>query len=264
VCLSGFLIPKSFEDSSGWLHFAWKRLLRVGPAFITALAFIATVFGPRMALQSLTPYFTIGLVMVGVDAVLWSLMVEEFLYASHAILRRTKLWGIAAVVLLGAICVVGALLGPQPAVLRLFQCGAAYSLGNLAYLFRQRLSKIDWRLVGLLAIAAIACFQFTSFTPIMLCGSVFTILALWRAPQVKLRIPDLSYGMYIYHQPILIALKGKLGVDGMWLLIWTFAMVIPAAITSWYLLESRALKLKDLPWQFRQKPTQATATGSFR
>jgi len=66
-------------------------------------------------------------------------------------------------------------------------------------------------------------------------------------PQVPLRIPDLSYGIYVYHMPILLATSAR-GLHN-WPLILAFTVGFSAL--SWYLVEKPVLSLKS-----RSRPTQ--------
>jgi peptidoglycan/LPS O-acetylase OafA/YrhL len=258
VCLSGLLIPGSFEGSSGWGHFAWKRLLRVGPAMIASLILVWAIFGTHQFFVSWLPYLTAGLVMIGCNSVLWSLMVEEVLYLSHAILRLRKLWNAENVATITVLLTIAAMFAPvRGEIIRWFQCGAAYSVGNLMYLNREKIERLNWRALALCAVASIVVFQFTNVVPIMLLSSGLTILALRNAPQFEKRIPDLSYGLYIYHLPILIALKVKGEMSGFPILITGMGLAFAAAIGSWYLMESQALKLKESPWNLPKKSPRA-------
>jgi len=251
VMLSGLLIPGSFEGSRGWGHFAWKRLLRVGPAMVVSLLAIAFLFGLVPMERSLIPYITAGLIMVGYNAALWSLMVEEILYASHAVLRIGKIWKAETIAVLIVLCVAGSFLPVRSEVMRLFQCAAAYSIGNLAYLNIAKVNSWKWQWLTLGAVVSIGAFLLTHTTPVMLTGSIFTILALRNMPQVPLpeKWPDLSYGIYIYHEPILIALKMKAGMVGNPLIVYTMGIAFVVACLSWFLLESQALKFKNQPWR---------------
>jgi peptidoglycan/LPS O-acetylase OafA/YrhL len=254
VCLSGLLIPGSFEGSQGWGHFAWKRLLRVGPAMIASMLLVWAIFGTHQFAISWLPYLTAGLIMVGCNGVLWSLMVEEVLYLSHAGLRLAKIWNAETVAALALVCMLVSIFTPfRGEIIRWFQCGAAYSIGNLMYLNREKLDRMNWRSLAPFAIASVVAFQFTSFAPVMLAASALVILTLRNAPQFEKRIPDLSYGLYIYHLPILIALKVKLGMSGLAILEVGGALALLTSITSWYLLESQALKWKENPWKLPKK-----------
>lgn len=217
VLLSGFLIPGSFETSNGWGHFAWKRFLRVMPAFATSLVICAAVFGPKMIWPILVTYLTAGFISAGANGPVWSLMVEEVLYGFHALGRKTKfLWSQRAAIW----CLVGTafvwLLLRRWMDVRLFNPGAdpdqhlapvfAFFLGNVLSFHKDRILK--W----LPALPA---------------------------------IPDLSYGVYIYHFPILMwcVYFQKLPQNAS--IAVTVLGTLTVSMLSWYFVEKPALKLKN-------------------
>jgi peptidoglycan/LPS O-acetylase OafA/YrhL len=63
---------------------------------------------------------------------------------------------------------------------------------------------------------------------------------------VPFRIPDLSYGAYIYHLPLImfiaINFKPQTLPDMLWMLA---AGLIPICLLSWYLVEKPALRFKE-------------------
>lgn len=258
VCLSAFLIPASFERSDGWRTFAWKRVLRVVPAFVLSFALVAILIGPQALGPTLLCYASLGLLGVATaNGPLWSLSVEEVLYALHGLKRRFNLWRWPVVFALFVVCCAVPVLFPNPLTDRIMQAGAAFFLGNLAFMYRKQLERLSW--FTILAAGALfwylphyrniglAAWQFTSS---LTCLSV--VLLAWRLPQPKWRMPDLSYGIYIYHRPILTVFAAICG-SKIAAVPYTLAATFVLAALSWYLVEKPILKRKDRPWQFPRK-----------
>ena len=86
--LSGFLVLRSRETTATWGRFAFKRLLRVGPAFVASLLLIAVLFGIPDALHSLSAWANLGAHLVTdsyKNLPLWSLGWEEIFYVVLAV-----------------------------------------------------------------------------------------------------------------------------------------------------------------------------------
>lgn len=88
----------------------------------------------------------------------------------------------------------------------------------------------------------------TPFMPLMtalLAGVVLSFAYTWRGAAAVLRGSDLSYGIYLYHMPIVVTL-GLLGYGrdaSVWLVLVGGSLVLAAL--SWYLIERPALRLKE-------------------
>jgi len=114
IAISGFLITQSLTQSHSYRHFAWKRVLRIGPAFLVSLALVTALGGSVVG--ALVDWLSVLLdwAAQGVNPPLWSLSLEEVLYFCLALLfvlgvyrqRRTTI-----VTLLG-LCVLLACLAP--------------------------------------------------------------------------------------------------------------------------------------------------------
>jgi peptidoglycan/LPS O-acetylase OafA/YrhL len=280
VCLSGLLIPGSFETSNGWGHFAWKRLLRVGPAFALALGLVMALFGPLAALPTLLCYVTLGIVQVGMNGVLWSLMVEEILYASHAVMQIRKWWNAEAVAVLLCLCILVCSFHLPNLEDRLVRAAAAYFMGNLFYFNLPKIERIPWPVYAVGAVWAIGWSRYPIgrsmdlpynqlygsasplHLPLLLLSVGFVVLAARQIPQVKIgKMPDLSYGTYIYHKPLLLTFSA-LGFAG-WELAWVgLGSTLALAVLSWYLVEDKALKWKNSPPTLSRRRAKIEVMGA--
>jgi peptidoglycan/LPS O-acetylase OafA/YrhL len=250
VGLSGFLIPQSLERSRDLRHFARKRMLRTLPALVPLLAAIALVFGFGSTLGAMIQYLTAGYLgrFQGVTLPLWSLIVEDALYACMAGLfvfgAHRSVWvtlPILAALLFGEQYVTDSM-----TKYRLFDTSIAFFTGNLIYILHSRVRNLSWIWPAVVVTACIAgwvdILGAVEF-PVLI-GSV-VVLAM-TLPQIPGRIPDLSYGIYIWHAPILMALLNPVGMarDKYWVFA-TSALTVIAALCSWYLVEKKALSRKN-------------------
>jgi peptidoglycan/LPS O-acetylase OafA/YrhL len=207
-----------------------------------------------------------------VNGSLWTVPWELLCYAMMAALMIVGVAGRAwvAALLLVALLIAAALplaLGrgalPSPAEDLLwwprFVEGAKvvpyFFLGSLAFLLRDRIPQ-DGRLAFacfllILLVGAVGDFAWAS-APLLwlLAGPPMVYLAIWlgltRLPMPRLLLGnDLSYGVYLWHFPILQTLLFVLGIKSWWVL---FLLAIPpvllAAVMSWVLVERPALKLR--------------------
>jgi hypothetical protein len=144
VGLSGFLIPQSLERSRDLWHFAWKRVVRTIPALVPLMVAIGIVFGFKRVLGAIAQYLTAGYYgkFVGVTLPLWSLIVEDALYACIAMLFVVGLYRKVWVTLpILAALIFGATYIKDPMTeYRLFHTSIAFFTGNLIYIFHD----IDW------------------------------------------------------------------------------------------------------------------------
>ncbi|MOA45517.1 hypothetical protein D3C78_1679190 [compost metagenome] len=65
---------------------------------------------------------------------------------------------------------------------------------------------------------------------------------------VPFKFPDISYGIYIFHMPIIQYLLFTKGVDSLAaMLLLTTALLVPFSLASWYCIEKPALRFKRKP-----------------
>jgi peptidoglycan/LPS O-acetylase OafA/YrhL len=263
VGLSGFLIPQSLERSRDLWHFAWKRVVRTIPALVPLMVAIGIVFGFKRVLGAIAQYLTAGYYgkFVGVTLPLWSLIVEDALYACIAMLFVVGLYRKVWVTLpILAALIFGATYIKDPMTeYRLFHTSIAFFTGNLVYIFHDQVRRIPWFVPA--AVTAASLTGYLDFLgrlgfPVLI-GTVI-VLAI-TLPQLSWRIPDLSYGIYIWHAPIMLALLGPFAMARAmpWIIV-TSVLTLVAALMSWYLVEKRALRHKDAPPTWMQWRSQNT------
>lgn len=279
---SGFLVTKSMVYRGDTPSFISARALRIFPALIVHVLFVMIVIGPlatnasmidfvsdpdwyMQPLRVLTFYQT-DMILPRIfesnseqfgSAPLWTLRFEVLAYIGTLLvfslgLLRRKWMVLLQFVLpsLGWILLQSfGLLSALPATIEnLFRFGIAYGLGASIYAYRDRLT-FSW-----ISLAIMICASFLlRNTPVI--EVIMNVLLAWlifrvaymRLPSFKWmqRIPDLSYGIYIYHWCVLQMLfywMPHLSVIELFAL--TFPPTVGLAALSWYIVEKPALRSK--------------------
>jgi len=259
VALSGFLIPQSFSASRGWQDFAWRRFIRVYPALIASFALVLILGMGNRLVDTLMTYCTAGLI-VGMTAngALWSLIVEEACYSWHVLSRLCKWWSLQTSIA-GCVVFLGlfALTQSNVALRLILVTIACFFAGNILLFCKPKLDRSHYALwfVGLVASSALWMVVRGSLItgPLVAFMSICAVAFCYRAPQLP-HFPDFSYGIYIYHVPILITLMRW---HAQALMPLTLGTAICVAIGSWYLIEKPVLRLKNRPWKFPEKATKS-------
>ena len=249
VGLSGFLIPQSLDRSRTLRQFARKRVLRTIPALIPMLLAITVIWGPAGARGAITQYLTAGYhgVFRGVTLPLWSLIVEDALYLVAALLFLANVhrrWKVPAATL-AALLVIDAVVSDEVTRYRLLSTSIAFFAGMLVASFYDVLRRRSWAWPALGATAAVShrlVFLGSAEAPFLIACVLVVAITL---PQVRWKPPDLSYGIYIWHAPIMLALlEGGMTRGAVWLSA-AAAATIGMAAASWYLVEKPALRLEN-------------------
>jgi len=250
LAISGYYVLQSYEKSSSWRSFFWKRFLRVMPAFVVSLYICWLISGTDGITQSLRYYFTLGLTTYrGVpNTNLWSLFAEELCYVLLAILFtlgaykiRWPIWIAFLVSSAFSTWQAGHATPDQFYIPILWNIFPSFFAGSLVYIYRDKIKGADWR-GFVLVIGAILLPYVHIFHPYIWAGSwipglLMGVGILWvrRLPMPK--IVDISYGVYIYQIPIF------------WLCNFHLQLYLSAllyfCVTSWYLIEKPALRLKN-------------------
>ena len=251
VCLSGLVIPGSYSKSVNWKEFVAKRVRRVYPAFFASFLLVIALGGHVW--PTFMVYLTCGFIVspLAMNGPLWSLMAEEILYCSHIIARLRKLWSPLTAFSMCILCTYLAFrFGENPVVDRNLRVASSFFLANTALFYMEALSKLSfvtygavWAFVRVLGVHYGIGGNHALSVPISSLSALMLVMALRNAPQFKWQIPDLSYGVYIYHFPILKVLPSPL----------VFPLVFGLALGSWYLLEKPALQLKEFRVSHRMR-----------
>lgn len=271
--LSGFLIVKSWRSNPAPLSFLANRVLRIYPGFIVAILICAFVVGPsfaapgyfqnfhwkefsfamaRLSLKGIPDVFP-GTPQAELNSSVWTISYEFKCYllvlacGMTRLLDRRWLWPslffVSAVVHIANI--VGIVHVPFYFYIRFLM---AFTAGGCFYLYR---SHIPWRssAAWICLAVAIGCLFSKALAEPALC--VFWAYALFyyaSAGKALLgfnRLPDVSYGVYLYAWPInKMVLWWAPAMNLVPLIATVFVLSVIAGTASWYLVEGPFMRLK--------------------
>lgn len=278
--LSGFLIADSLEHRRDPFTYAASRFARLMPA-LAALSLIAVVgIGPFVtsldpaaywaSLQTWTfplqvlAFLNTSQGPAGIfstnpwagefSAPLWTLRYEVIAYAAAALLFFTPLpWSRRAVLVYLLIAGVAYMalryLWPEAPglILASARLGSAFLIGMAVYLWRDRLPVAAW--IGLAALPvwlALGATPTAELAMNVVIASVLFWVAFARLGLPTGRaLPDWSYGIYIWHYPVMQIVVHAYPAASPWLI---FAIAAPVtamiAALSWRFIEKPALGRK--------------------
>ena len=275
---SGFLVTASMMHRRRVLDFAVARGLRIYPALIVHVLFLILLVGAANTTLPLSAYLThpdtwlqLPKVLTFTDldvflpgtfesnheryasAPLWTLRFELMAYIGTAVVFALGLmrhrWMVACqfvgfALAWPALHVLGLWDGLPPTLQNIFRFGLAYGLGAAIWACREQM-PFRWAVLPLLIAAtwigadwAVGEVAFN-----MMVGYGLFLLAYCDLPRVEL--PDISYGVYIYHWPVLQWLAAKnpdMGTPT--LLMASVPIVVGISWLSWQLVEKPMLARK--------------------
>lgn len=281
--LSGFLITRSFLTLESFPRFVWHRFLRIAPGFWVCLLVTTFVVAPLAALlQGLSAaipftgepsalrylFGNAGLLIVQYDiagilagtpmgvsfnGALWTLFFEAFCYLLIAVLGGVGVLRQRRIIVPLILVVLAVLTILQEAGLpvfvndRVLRLTFVFLLGAAAYLYADRLLMH----IGLAAVSAsLFLVSVAAFADYRVLGAApLAYLLVWFG--AGFRWPwsmraDLSYGLYIYHWPVLqlLVLTGLGGAATPLFVTVGLAIVTLVAALSWFGIEKPALRRK--------------------
>lgn len=279
---SGFLVTKSMLYRGDMAEYGSARGLRIYPALIAHVLFVMFIMGPFVTDMPLWEFFTdpqfytqpfqvlsfyqTDMVLPGAlltsdepiaSGALWTLRYEILAYIGTALaftlgFMRRK-WMLFAQFAGYAILWMGAhvtgLYDQVPAMIQaLLRFGMCYGLGAAIYAYRDILTFniIGIPLLGLFTALFSGTPAFELMTNIWL-GYIVFWFAYVKIPALDSlkKLPDVSYGIYIYHWCLLQWIFYKVpSLSHMQLLILTIIGTVLISILSWYLIEKPILKQK--------------------
>lgn len=252
--ISGFLVLKSFSESGSWKDFAKKRFLRIVPALLVSFALSYALVGPQFAMNSMITWLTGGLVTLekASNLPLWSLLWEEIAYATLAILwlcgaYKRVAWIWALFFASTAFVIFSTRYTAYVHTVALLP--AAFFCGNLMYLYRRQLTRVNawlpWVALIIVLVSKPMIRDYLPLPPAMFQAFFIVWAGIAGKPLITFRFPDLSYGAYIYHFPVMIYVIYFLGYSSPLAGSLVIAALLASiCIVSWYAIEKPALKLK--------------------
>ncbi|MHA6287154.1 acyltransferase family protein [Maricaulis sp. CAU 1757] len=280
--LSGFLIANSLERRRDPVDFALARMLRIWPALCVLALTAVLVIGPVVTDLSPSAYWgslqtwTYPMQVMGFldtsqgpagvfaenpwsgefSATLWTLRYEVLAYGGAAVLFFSPLpWGRYSVLLLTA-AMAAVYLGVRsawpdaPALIELgSRLATPFLIGMAFYHWRHQIP-----LLPVLAVLAAPLWLLAGSMPVaelfmnLVLASVLFWLGLGRLgglPKLA-RMPDWSYGLYIWHYPVMqTVVLAWPDITPAGVLAIALPVTLLVAAASWYGIEKPALALKS-------------------
>ena len=290
--LSGFLVTGGLIRR-GALSFAVARALRLLPGLsvmllVTAAAgafFVAAPIAAYLGEPSLHRYLWRNLALLGqaysivgvfpanpdadlVNGSLWTIPREVQCYLGLAVagaiglLRDRRVVLIAFIVLVAAHLIVP--LSIFPAFVPVRRLFVSFASGVVFYQWHDRV-RLSW----LAAVATIGCVLLLPKSELqtlaLFLAATYTmfVAAMTASASIKRissRLPDYSYGIYIYAFPVQQAvIATHLGLTPVANMLWTIVIVVALAAVSWHCIERPALALKP---RFRRRTSLQTELQS--
>ncbi|NJC07200.1 acyltransferase family protein [Polymorphobacter fuscus] len=216
------------------LAYVWRNALLIGGAYTLPGIFLDS---PSMA----------------VNGSLWTIPYEVRCYLALALLAGLGL-GLTrrrlTIILLAGLALHLAL--PEnliPPLMLARRLGFAFFVGVLAWLWRERMS-LSWPLAvaGVAAALLVPVENRYQLPAIEIALTYFVMVAAFRMPAAiktaSQRLPDYSYGIYIYAFPAQQVALHFGAADPLANIAWGFLITLPLAALSWHLIEEPALSLK--------------------
>ena len=258
LAISGFLVLQSYEQSGSWRLFIRKRILRILPALLLSFSICWVLFDLHMLANSFLNWLTGGLfTMKGpANGPLWSLAWEELAYSILALLwiagaykRPLVIWGI----LLISAVIISQVTNVKPHTRIIMFLAPSFFIGNLMYLYRDKLLKINGLIPWVMFIGVIVFrSDISKFADglILLMLQAFSVV--WVGMSgfnlVRFRFPDISYSMYIFHMPLLIWINLNWTIESLpEMLLMLSGFLLSVCLFSWYFVEKPALGFKNRP-----------------
>ena len=279
---SGFLVARSLLQRRNVLDYVLSRVLRITPALTVAVLVAAFVIGPATTELPLATYLRaktvysyvvidslsispfhfryelpgvfMHLPVAGVvNAPLWTLPWEIWMYAALLLLFLARGLGKAFALVFGAIVAIYVLVALGVVELGLnggfaVRFAACFFAGVAMDRYAHRIVISPTMLTAVTAVFAIISIA-TRSTVLLPLWLAYAVLYVAYAPNLVIRRwstgPDFSYGIYIYAYMIQQLLVWSMGPHAPLLnAVLSLALTIPIAAASWYGIEAPALALK--------------------
>lgn len=262
LAISGVVVLKSYSEKASLKDFAKRRALRILPALCASILLIFVLFDSQVAVNAITTWLSGGIYIPEkgyTNQALWSLAWEELAYlilaglwAIGAYHRPRFIWLALIISVFTVYFFSASRLGPLAITLAML--AQAFFVGNLAFIYRKKLHVLG-------RFAPWAFLAFTLLAPhlpvrqlLQAMAVVWVGIAGYRV--IGFRLPDISYGVYIYHVPILLFITEKCRITDIqtasWILMTT---LIPTCLASWYFIERPCIRYKH-----KTKPNNVNAT----
>ncbi|MEO7494788.1 MAG: acyltransferase [Massilia sp.] len=282
--LSGYLIVQSWANTPDVFQFLRSRVLRIFPGFIVASLVCAFVVGPlaanaagyfsRLSITGLiaslvllqppeVPPVFAGSFYPRINGAMWTISFEFMCYmvvllaGIAGLVGRRRAWLAATIVLFAAFVAERfAVLPSLPSQLMWFdpliRLGSFFLVGGACYLYREKISYSRPLAILALIVLALGMKSWRLSELVLATAGAYLMFFFAFKPIASLakfnRLPDVSYGVYLYGWPVQKLLLWTFPQLSPWSLsFWSLLGALALGTVSWYLIEKPFLKFKRLP-----------------
>ncbi|MBS1914781.1 MAG: acyltransferase [Bacteroidetes bacterium] len=287
--ISGLLVSQSFEKSSSWKNFVWKRFLRIYPAAWLSIFACAFILGPIVTTWNITDYFSnsvffqfltsaflveIKYVLPGVfehslmgnpsvNSSLWTITLELKLYLLILI------WGVLKTryknFILAVVMIVTLILGQffrdeaeivlskffhKPILLfGYLNFGVLFLAGIFCNIYKKKIIIKPWWMPAITILLLLIYLKNMLVITFFLVPLMTLYIATIKVSFFKKITPkaDLSYGIYVFAFPVQQLVANYIKPQDSWTFFFlSILFVLPLAVFSWYVVEKKALQLKNI------------------
>lgn len=245
LAISGYMILQSWRTSSGPGIFWIKRGTRILPAFLCSFVLVGVLHGSHNVWRAFLNWLSFGQIW-SVNTPLWSLSCEEVIYlalsvcCTLALVNRRGVAIVAAV--LSAVYLIFSYVHPTHG-LDYLALPMAFSLGLFAREYEWTFRRLDC-----LFVTAYLLMLFGLIHPSYPVWTFFSCVATLVIGRNTYRLPplpaDYSYGIYVYHMPIIVFLA-RYRLDSSAFVLCLILGVAAVVVTSFHLVESPVMRLRS-------------------
>lgn len=272
--LSGYLIVKSWDHNPRIVSYLRNRVLRIYPAFIVTTLVCAFVVGPMASephyfrhfywddfLTNMTLLQSPAIPSVFqetfyplVNGAMWSIEYEFKCYLLVALFGlaigfQNRVYWLVCFLAFTTMFLIDPYVGHGTFHDPIVRLGMMFTAGGCYFLYgRPFLDKQRWMVVALM-LWALLMFNRTLAQPAVAIFWGYAILSFANRPARLFawfnKLPDISYGVYLYAWPITkLLIEWQPEVGRLSLIVQTWLWSILAGTLSWYLIEKRFITMK--------------------
>ena len=280
--LSGLMLSQSVARRPDIADYLWARFLRIFPGLFVFGLVLSFVAGPLLSGDSARDYFNdrhtwaypFAVLVEFAKAVpphhifaqlpypeeantpLWTIKYEILAYVVLAAFSAAG-WTRRPLALWGSLAFAFTLFTAQAAMeqvghtshlYQLGRYGFCFTLGMIAYHYRDRVSLSPVWLAGSIAVVLVTrgtAFEHAAWVVVVAHPAMLAGARHYGAATTLTQRHDISYGVYIYHWPVAQAVLVQMpGVGVAGLLAMAVLITLPLAVASWRFIEEPALRFK--------------------
>jgi len=300
--LSGLLITRSIDRNPDLIRYFSARFLRLYPAMAFMVLVASFVVGPLVSILPITTYLSNSQIWIYIcdvlsfgdtsggppqifannpfsgewSASLWTLRYEAIAYAGTAILAVLGLSRSRTMMLALFVASISVFVGLRLGLadipvqlLDLSRFAITYLLGAVLYGYRDVI-RLSWRFGAILASLTLVFGAFGSFASYEIMfnftiSAALLLIGFATLPGIKKplsRMPDFSYGVYIWQWPVMQFLwYFGLARDPLTTMVFAIPISVIIGALSWYTIEKPMLAMKNplTDWLHRKLKVGKTA-----